>query len=465
MARGQPTFGIGHRFALANLAVGVALVAALVSVQTRAAKHAIRERARIGAEVALEQTAALCRTRLAKGQARGLYEDLQPLVRLQRFVSIDVNDPEGKPLVRLTHPERHRGLTQDPEGGLAQDDIVEFEEGLADSGRALGRVRIGLWVRGINEDLSRVARRGWATGLGLCAFLALVSWGLGARLSRRLRRLTDDIQRRGPDDFSALDARGADEVARLASAFNRRQDRLREERARREAAEAHRQDIVHMIVHDMKGPLSVFRSGMPMVRERVSGAGDPRLGRMVDMLSEGAGRLLRMAEGILNVARVEDPDAPLERKPLDLEGLARARVDAAAAGGKEKGVRVRLEAAGGLPPYSGDADILARVLDNLLMNAVEHTPKGGEVRLSLARRRGAFRLEVQDGGPGVPLAERRRIFEKFRKGRAASGGAGLGLAFCKLAVERHGGTIGVEDGPEGKGAVFCIGLESAKARS
>ena len=462
MARKQPAFGIGHRFALANLAVGMALVAALVIVQTRAAKHAIRERARVGAEAALEQAAAVCRTRLAKGQARALYEDLQPLVALQRFVSIDVGDPEGKPIVQLTHPERQRGTTQNPEGGRSDDDIVEFEVALADSGRPLGRLRIGLWVRGINEDLGLVSRRGWATGLGLCALLALVSWFLGARLSRRLRRLTDDIQRRGPDDFSSLDARGADEVARLAAAFNRRQERLRDERARREAAEAHRQDMVHMIVHDMKGPLSVFRSGMPMVRERVSEAGDARLGRMVEMLSEGAGRLLRMAEGILNVARVEDPDAAFERKPVDLALLARARVSAAAAGGKEKGVRVRLDVAEDLPLYSGDADILSRVLDNLLLNAVEHTPKGGEVSLRLERRAGGFRLEVHDAGPGVPAAERGRIFEKFRKGRAATGGAGLGLAFCKLAVERHGGTIGVRDGEKGKGAVFFFEL---KARS
>ena len=137
MARRRSIFGLGQRFALANLAVGVALVAALVFVQTRGAKSAIRERARIGAEVALEQTAALCRSRLAKGQARQLFEDLQPLVSLQRFVSIDVTDPEGLPLVQLTHPERQRGYTQDPEGRRSDDDIVEFSALLA-SGAAWG---------------------------------------------------------------------------------------------------------------------------------------------------------------------------------------------------------------------------------------------------------------------------------------------------------------------------------------
>lgn len=452
------TFGLGHRFALANLAVGVALVASLVAVQTRAAKTAIRERARLGAEVALEQTATLCRSRLSAGDARGLFADLQPLVELQRFVFIDVFDPEGRPLVQLTNPERHRGYTQELSAASAQDDVLELSQPLSEGGRALGRLVIGLWVRGINEDLGRIERRGLAAGLGLCAGLALVSWLLGGRLSRRLRRLTDEIQRRGPDDFSPLEAGGADEVARLAAAFNRRQERLREERARRETAEAHRQDLVHMIVHDMKGPLSVFKSGIPVLEQRAGEAGDQRLSKMVAMLAEGSARLLRMAEGILSVARVEDPDGPLDLKPVDLSSLARQRVDAAAETGKAKRVSVALEAPPEPAVVRGDSDLLGRVLDNLLLNALEHTPKGGRVRVRLEPKAKAVRVEVRDTGPGVPKEDRARIFEKFRKGREASGGAGLGLAFCRLALQRHGGSIGVAEPPDGPGAVFHFEL-------
>lgn len=455
------TLGIGHRFAVANLLIGGALVAILVFTQTRAAKLAIRERARIGAEVALEQTAALCRRRLAAGSTRELFEDLRSVVSLQRFVRIDVTDPEGRPIVQLTNPDRQRGFTQDLDGRRDSDDVVELEQALEEGGLPLGRLTIGLWVRGIHEDLRSIERRGLAVGLGLCAALALVSWLLGNRLSWRLRRLTEEIQRWGPDDFSPLDSRGADEVAKLAAAFNRRQGRLFEERGRREAAEAHRQDMVHMIVHDMKGPLSVFRSGMPFLRERISHAGDPRLKRMVEMLAEGSGRLLRMAEGILNVARVEDADSPLETAPVDLAALAKSRVESAAATGIEKGVSVRLERPEELPPVPGDEDLLGRVLDNLLLNAVEHTPKGGEVRVRLARKGRSVRLEVEDTGPGVPPAERARIFEKFRKGRSASEGAGLGLAFCRLAVARHGGEIGVTEGARGRGSLFYVALPRA----
>lgn len=433
-------------------------MASLVAVQTRTAKTAIRERARLGAEVALEQTATLSRSRLAAGDARRLFADLQPLVRLQRFVYIDVFDPEGRPLVQLTNPERHRGLTQELSSASAQDDVLDLSQSLSEGGRPLGRLAIGLWVRGINEDLGRIERRGWAVGLGLCSALALVSWLLGGRLSRRLRRLTDDIQRRGPEDFSPLEAAGTDEVARLAAAFNRRQERLREERSRREAAEAHRQDLVHMIVHDMKGPLSVFKAGIPVLEQRAGEAGDQRLSRMVAMLSEGSARLLRMAEGILNVARVEDPDGALELEPVDLAALARQRVAAAAESGKAKRISVALEAPPETSLVRGDSDLLGRVLDNLLLNALEHTPKGGKVRVRLEHRPKALRLEVRDTGPGVPKEDRARVFEKFRKGREASGGAGLGLAFCRLAVERHGGSIGVTEPADGPGAVFHFEL-------
>lgn len=429
-----------------------------MAVQTRAAKLAIRERARLGAELALEQAAALCRARLAGGDSRRLFADLQPLVSLQRFVYIDVFDPEGRPLVQLTNPDRHRGLTQELSSPGGQDDVLEQSQPLEAAGKPLGRLAIGLWVRGINDDLRSIELRGWAAGSGLCAGLAALSWLLGARLSRRLRRLTDEIQRRGPDDFSGLDAQGSDEVARLAAAFNRRQERLKEERARREAAEAHRQDLVHMIVHDMKGPLSVFKSGTPVLRERAAESGDPRLVKLTAMLAEGSSRLLRMTEGILDVARVEDPDAPLELKPLDLAALAARRVDAVAESGKAKRVSVELEPGPASSACRGDEDLLGRVLDNLLLNALEHTPKGGKVRVRLGAAGKRLRLEVQDTGPGVPPADRARIFDKFRKGREASAGAGLGLAFCRLAVERHGGTIVALDAPEGSGALFRIEL-------
>ncbi|MBI4423949.1 MAG: HAMP domain-containing histidine kinase [Elusimicrobia bacterium] len=202
----------------------------------------------------------------------------------------------------------------------------------------------------------------------------------------------------------------------------------------------------------------MFRSGLPLLRESAAAGGDLRVRRMLDMFAEGSARLLRMADGILGLARLEDPAAPIDRRAVDLAGLARARVEAADAAAKEKGVSLDLRAGPGLPPCPADADLVGRVLDNLLSNALEHTPKGGKVQVGLERREDVLRVEVRDTGPGVPAAERERIFEKFRKGRASSRGAGLGLAFCRLAVERHGGAIGVSDVERGGGSVFYFTL-------
>ncbi|MBI4423948.1 MAG: HAMP domain-containing protein [Elusimicrobia bacterium] len=252
--RGAPRLDLGRRIALANLAVGMGLVAALSWVQTRAAKDAIRQRARLGAEVALEQIAAQCRARLSRGESRALFDDLANVVSLQRFVYIDVFDPAGRPLVQLTNPQRHRSLTQELPGRGGQDDVLDISQTLAPpggGGRPLGRLELGVWVRGIHDDLRGIERQAWSVGAALCALVGLVSWLLGARLARRLRELAQEIQRRGPDDLAPVPVTGGDEVASLASAFNRRQERLREERARRETAESQRQDLVHLFVHDM----------------------------------------------------------------------------------------------------------------------------------------------------------------------------------------------------------------------
>jgi NtrC-family two-component system sensor histidine kinase KinB len=95
------------------------------------------------------------------------------------------------------------------------------------------------------------------------------------------------------------------------------------------------------------------------------------------------------------------------------------------------------------------------VLENLLSNALRHTPRGGSVSVSAALAEDALRVAVRDDGPGIPEADSERVFEKFVTRGAGSRRSGLGLAFCRLAVEAHGGRIHVEH-PEGGGAAFVF---------
>jgi signal transduction histidine kinase len=97
------------------------------------------------------------------------------------------------------------------------------------------------------------------------------------------------------------------------------------------------------------------------------------------------------------------------------------------------------------------------MIDNLLFNAIEHTPRGGRIRLRVNSSADKVLVEVEDEGPGVPEGEREAIFEKFRKGSTESRGVGLGLALCKLVAARHGGRVGVRSAAQ-RGAIFYFEL-------
>jgi signal transduction histidine kinase len=109
----------------------------------------------------------------------------------------------------------------------------------------------------------------------------------------------------------------------------------------------------------------------------------------------------------------------------------------------------------------GDADLLRRLLDNLLSNAVRHTPPGGSVTVSAQRDGGGWQIAVADTGPGVPAALRPRLFDRFSRGDGArrrdSGGAGLGLSLCAAIAAAHGGDIAIDDTAPG-GARFVVRL-------
>src|SRR5262249_21682989 len=147
----------------------------------------------------------------------------------------------------------------------------------------------------------------------------------------------------------------------------------------------------------------------------------------------------------LDVSRLEEGRMPVERAVWDLTRMAGEVRGTLAA--MDRGRRIDLESAAAMP-VSCDGAIIRRTLENLVGNAIQHTPAGSPVRIAIARRDGRVRVEVHDEGEGVPAESREKIFEKFGtlRGRHERSyhSVGLGLTFCKLAVEAHGGTIGVD---------------------
>jgi signal transduction histidine kinase len=240
-------------------------------------------------------------------------------------------------------------------------------------------------------------------------------------------------------------------------ALNRARSALTQSYQRLRALEQLRDNLVHMIVHDMKSPLMAILMQLKVLRKPAAAlAEDDQKGlqaaiRAAEVVSE-------MVNDLLDVSRLEEGRMPVARADWDLAAMAgEVRASFAA---MDHGRRIDVEAAGTVQA-SCDGALIRRTLENLLGNAIKHTPAGSPVRISIARRDDRVRVEVHDEGDGVPADAREKIFEKFgtlqsrREGSFHS--AGLGLTFCKLAVEAHDGTIGVDPRAPG-GSTFWFEL-------
>jgi signal transduction histidine kinase len=235
-----------------------------------------------------------------------------------------------------------------------------------------------------------------------------------------------------------------------------------------------RDDLLNMLVHDLKSPLAGVLATLEMTADGDFG---PVPERARNALAQAQGRgdeLLALIDDLLEVARLEEGRLTLRPEPLEparlLAELARDwEVRFAAAG-----VRAEFDtAANGAPPFVGDRTLLRRVLNNLLENALTHAAGDAApgapltVRVSARLADGAGVLfTVADNGPGVPPEYQELIFRKFETvrltGSLRARGSGLGLAFCRMVVEAHGGRVWVQSAP-GRGAAFHVALPRVPA--
>lgn len=300
----------------------------------------------------------------------------------------------------------------------------------------------------------------------------------GYEVCRRLKELPDvkdvpvifltalsDTQNR----LHAFEAGGVDYItkpfqveevlARVRAQVSLRQAQLRLKQSYEQlrSMEQLRDDLVHMLVHDMRSPITVLLAHLGFVLADTRST-DTGAAADLENAIKAAKTVNRMASDLLDVSRLEASKMPLVKETCDLVHIAREV--RSALGALDRGRQ--LEVVTNEPvTASCDGVVISRVLENLVHNAIKHTPAGGAIRIGAEPRDDRVRVWVEDAGPGVPAAAREHIFDKFRTlaARSPEGyrSAGLGLAFCKLAVQAHGGTIGVEPGPT-RGSVFWFEL-------
>jgi two-component system, sensor histidine kinase and response regulator len=265
----------------------------------------------------------------------------------------------------------------------------------------------------------------------------------------------------GASDFISKPIDSADLVLRVrnAVATKRLHDQLSTQLRRLQELEAARDTLTQMIVHDLRSPLTGLMGYIELLGTIARETGNAEALEYTADAQAIAGRLTEMVSQVLDVSRLEAGRMPLSVAETDLVLLLPAAVGGL--GVTPAGVKVIYELPNEPVPVSCDAAVIGRVVANLVGNAYKFTRRDGEVRIGLVQHNGRVRFSVTDQGPGVAPEHRERIFEKFGQvpssGSAGARSSGLGLTFCKLAVEAHRGEVGVESAETG-GARFWVEL-------
>jgi two-component system sensor histidine kinase/response regulator len=276
----------------------------------------------------------------------------------------------------------------------------------------------------------------------------------------------DQALRAGGDDFLTKPVRPTELVVRVQTALKLRRlgAELREHFA---LLKRQRDDLVRLqlqkerlmafVVHDLKNPVnSMDLHAQVLLRN----AALPETARAsVAQIRSEARQLGRMIMNLLDLSKADEGKLVPRLSPVDLRALVEAVMGEfeVSAQARKVSVSSRVDA----PSIRADEDLLRRALANLVENAIRHSPLGGVVSLTVTATADATDLRVIDTGAGIPAELRERVFDPFVQVESGDrpvnrGGRGLGLAFCRLAVEAHGGRIWVEDGAPG--AVFCVRL-------
>ena len=228
-----------------------------------------------------------------------------------------------------------------------------------------------------------------------------------------------------------------------------------------------REDLASMIYHDLRSPLANVVSGLDVLEMMLPKDKDPTIRSVLDIAMRSTERVQRLANSLLDTSRLEAGQRIGDPEPIQVIDVVQMALDAVAPAAQGKEVKMDAAVPKGLPRIMADAEMIRRVFINLIENAIKYSQEGMVITVGAKRAEDFVEMWVKDEARGIPKADQKRIFEKFARVQVIAGasgttkGLGLGLAYCKLAVEGHGGKIWVES-EVGKGARFAFTIPVAR---
>lgn len=250
-------------------------------------------------------------------------------------------------------------------------------------------------------------------------------------------------------------------ILRLRANWRRRDDEQRAKREKLEELNLIKGNILSIVSHDLRTPLTSILLYTQMLRETDDLTDDERA-RFLDIIVHECTRLSRLVDDLLEAQRLQSGRTRWQIERMDMTPIIRDCFKVFEVIAQSRDIELQLDCPDALPPMEADADKMAQVVSNLLSNAVKYVPNGGRVRLSVRERGKDVVLCVEDNGPGIPRDQWDQIFDRFAQLSATKyirelPGVGLGLYIVRQIVERHGGRVWV-DSEVGRGSSFFVSL-------
>jgi signal transduction histidine kinase len=292
-----------------------------------------------------------------------------------------------------------------------------------------------------------------ALGLAMFAVVFGIVLVLGFRRStaRRLNVLMENSVRLGAEEPLAQRLEGTDEIAQIDKVFHEAALKLDE-------TTRMRQEFVAMISHDMRTPLSAVKSTLELLAEGTWGELSEKAQDKVRRAQDNLRHTIDLINNLIDLEKVQSGRIEISPEVISLGPLLERCASLVNQLAESRHIEIELPDTD-IPLYA-DEERLTQVVINLIGNAVKYSPDNSKITIVVAMEKAFVRVSINDQGPGIPEAERKKIFERYHQvpGSQKADSSGLGLANCKAIVEAHDGEIGVSEGPGGTGSSFWFRL-------